>query len=354
LLVVLYHLTEFRFQTLLRPLGSGPLTTEGPQGIGSWISKQILRELEYAGPLGVQIFFTISGFIITTLLMREQQRNGRVSLSAFYVRRALRILPPLWLVLGTVILFASLGYIRVGQRSLLLAASFLCNTQPNNCSWFTGHTWSLAIEEQFYLVWPLLLTTIGFRAIAPLALTVCLVFIAVDQTSFMTAAWLHNALSGACVAAGALYASSSRFRALLLRASTLPTILAAAFLLFGAPFFRRYNYYFVESILTPFLIVFLVFSFSRFRANLEHRLIIRTLAGLGLISYGLYLWQQLFLADPSSYILHSLLEYPALLVPVVAISYWLVEKPLVRLGARLSRYLTSRAPAAAINATTAS
>jgi peptidoglycan/LPS O-acetylase OafA/YrhL len=92
---------------------------------------------------------------------------------------------------------------------------------------------------------------------------------------------------------------------------------------------------------TPFLIVMMVFSCYRFRPWLEKLNVVRALAAVGLVSYGLYLWQELFLADPSMYLRSSILEFTPLLGLVVLFSYFLVERPLVNVGARLSRTLIS-------------
>lgn len=132
LLVILYHMVEFRFAPLFRDGVNG--------GSLAWLKHQAVRELIYAGPLGVQIFFAISGYIITKLLIREHERNGRVSLAAFYVRRAFRILPALWLMLSVTFVLTSVGYIYVAPKSFLMAVSFTCNTQPTSCGWFAGHT----------------------------------------------------------------------------------------------------------------------------------------------------------------------------------------------------------------------
>ena len=192
LLVILYHLVAFRFEPKFRPDANAGMSTppSGADGAISWIKHQVLRELEYAGPLGVQIFFAISGYIITTLLLREFRQNGRISISAFYVRRAFRILPPLWLMLGATFLLTSLGYVFVDRKSFVLSGAFLCNLNPNNCYWLVGHTWSLAVEEQFYLFWPLLLSLIGFRALTQVALALCLLFVAADQSSLFTVDWI--------------------------------------------------------------------------------------------------------------------------------------------------------------------
>jgi peptidoglycan/LPS O-acetylase OafA/YrhL len=122
------------------------------------------------GFLGVDIFFVLSGFLITTLLMDEWARTGRISLGQFYARRALRLLPALvalviacdvavmiiarlyWPeVFGPVVL----GMVYASVAALLYMANWVVVSVQT--LWILGHTWSLSIEEQFYLIWPLCL-----------------------------------------------------------------------------------------------------------------------------------------------------------------------------------------------------
>src|SRR5580700_9256594 len=112
------------------------------------------------GGFGVTVFFFLSGYLITTLLRMEHDAKGTVSLRQFYLRRALRILPPFYVVLA---LAARLGLIAGGVRALALLAQALhlanywivrfgYDGQPRG----TGVYWSLAVEEHFYLVFPCL------------------------------------------------------------------------------------------------------------------------------------------------------------------------------------------------------
>lgn len=116
----------------------------------------------YGGPgvlqgwLGVQIFFVLSGFLITTLLLREQARTGRISLLDFYRRRAFRILP----VYLVVLVVTAAGLLVAGQfwqnplgRDFPLYLTFL-NEFGHGGAY--GQSWSLGVEQKFYLVWPLL------------------------------------------------------------------------------------------------------------------------------------------------------------------------------------------------------
>jgi peptidoglycan/LPS O-acetylase OafA/YrhL len=115
------------------------------------------------GFMGVEIFFAISGYIITSLLLREWQRTGSLWLGGFYIRRFLRLMPAL---VVSVVILTPIGFI-VGRhdapRDGLAAITYTMDifaplTKARNGGVF-AHTWTLAVEEQFYLLWPLLLLT---------------------------------------------------------------------------------------------------------------------------------------------------------------------------------------------------
>ena len=106
------------------------------------------------GALGVEIFFVISGYLITTLLVREAEARGRVSLRSFYVRRVLRIFPAYFAYLAVVVGLALGGLVPLSLGDLLSAVTFTWNYSPAATSWTLAHAWSLSVEEQFYLLWP--------------------------------------------------------------------------------------------------------------------------------------------------------------------------------------------------------
>src|SRR4051812_42278396 len=119
------------------------------------------------GWLGVDLFFVLSGFLITTLLLEEHDRTGRVSLRAFYVRRARRLLPALGAVLALIAvvgpLYYSPGLLASIVASGLYAANIVRGFGQSDFLNATpaAHLWSLAQEEQFYVLWPIAL--IWFR-----------------------------------------------------------------------------------------------------------------------------------------------------------------------------------------------
>lgn len=132
-----------------------------------------------AGYMGVDVFFVVSGFLITALLLRESARTGRISLRDFYVRRARRILPAAMAVLVVVTVLTSLVVPRSEWRAYfreviasalyfenwLLAADSQDPARDDLASTPVQHFWSLSVEEQFYLAWPLLIiAAIAFAA----------------------------------------------------------------------------------------------------------------------------------------------------------------------------------------------
>lgn len=110
---------------------------------------------EVAGALGLCIFFVISGFVITRLLIIEERDYGSISLRGFYTRRVFRILPVFYLFILLVCCMSRLGWTPVAPKSVLLAALFLRSLRFHGIDWFLGHSWSLSVEEQFYIVFPL-------------------------------------------------------------------------------------------------------------------------------------------------------------------------------------------------------
>lgn len=264
------------------------------------------------GYLGVDLFFVLSGFLITTLLLRERERHGRIAVGAFLARRALRIMPLYYAVLGLAALF--LGVVRPDAP---MAEPFFAELP-----WYTTFTsnwihastifvitWSLAAEEQFYIVWAALVRALGHGAVyvaaAVIAIGLLATYGALDtplaallgprfreldmvQATFTPlalgclAAWLLHGERGFAVAAGALGArSAAPLTALML------LVLASS----PEPEPLRFARPFTQLAMTALVVACVV----REDHGLARLLRPRLLARLGVVSYGVYLWHMLTL-----------------------------------------------------------
>lgn len=125
------------------------------------------------GRVGVTMFFALSGYLITGILVAERERTGAISLRGFYIRRVARLAPALLLMLAfvAVVFGPSVGFV----GALTYSTNWLLSTQGDLGA--VSHTWTLAVEEQFYLVWPLVLVA-AFAAARSLALGVIVVGVA--------------------------------------------------------------------------------------------------------------------------------------------------------------------------------
>jgi len=139
----------------------------------AWLATPPLRHETWArltrlGAHGVDAFFVLSGLLITGRLLEEQKMNGAIRLRSFYVRRAARILPAALLYLLVIGVVALRGVIRVWPLAWWSALLFVRNDLPHVRAgdWYTGHFWTLAIEEQFYLVWPTLVLLVSARRLS--------------------------------------------------------------------------------------------------------------------------------------------------------------------------------------------
>jgi peptidoglycan/LPS O-acetylase OafA/YrhL len=142
-----------------------------------------------SGALGVDLFFVLSGFLITTLLLEEHAKNGRVSLASFYRRRALRLLPALFALLA-VYAAVELAQQRSPFMPILLAVGYVTNIAEAAGSHamrpYLGHLWSLAQEEQFYLLWPavLLITFRWGRGTTLRVLGILILLVVIERLAF--------------------------------------------------------------------------------------------------------------------------------------------------------------------------
>jgi peptidoglycan/LPS O-acetylase OafA/YrhL len=291
------------------------------------------------GSLGVRIFFVISGFLITTLLLAEHRKYGTISLSRFYFRRAFRIFPAFYVFIACILVAEALGWVSLREHDLLHAATYTTNYHHNR-AWELGHLWSLAVEEQFYLLWPALFLLFGTRGaigvaaaymcIAPLVRVVTWKLVPADiegiGESFQTVA--DSIATGCVLAALRPWMTQQPILARMQSSRLVPAALLV--LIFAVYYVRgsiRFSYVVGETMLNVFIALFIDWCLRNPMSRLGRLLDWAPIAFVGTLSYSLYLWQQPFVNRHSNALVTS---FPLNLICAFGCalaSYYLVEKP---------------------------
>jgi peptidoglycan/LPS O-acetylase OafA/YrhL len=311
------------------------------------------------GAFGVDVFFGISGFLITTLLLRERSKNGRISLRDFYLRRSLRIWPLYYATLGIYVLLVI--FLQRGTGRDRVFFHFFPGYLTFTYTWFAGwaasgavfnFAWSLSVEEQFYVVWALVLRIL--RGLLPTLVMILMIFLRLsvhfnvlqnfilkDSLPWRIAAGISVPICLGAILAQILH-SEKGFR--ILRpilgskwAAPLWLLLLLASLVPRQPFWQMIQWFLVAAVVGSCVI--------REDNALAPFLRFRPLAYIGLVSYGMYLLNTLVL-DAVNPVMnriglrHPLLKFPvfvAVTVLVAGISYRFFETPFLRLKERFSK-----------------
>jgi peptidoglycan/LPS O-acetylase OafA/YrhL len=141
------------------------------------VGKYAAAGFEHGG-VGVDIFFCLSGYLISTILLREKERTKTIDFASFYIRRVFRIVPPVLLYLGVIFALRTLHFLPPSKTNDIIASLLFYRNYSSGGDWYTGHFWSLAIEEQFYLVAPLFLLLLPVRKAIVASLTLILICVA--------------------------------------------------------------------------------------------------------------------------------------------------------------------------------
>lgn len=305
--------------------------------IGHWLHVLGYGGAGNLGNLGVRVFFVISGFLITGLLLKEFEKTADVNLLKFYFRRTLRIFPPFYFYLLVIFLLSLLGFIYVPVKSMLFASAYLSD-YANPSNWLLGHTWSLAVEEQFYLLFPTILLLLGIRN------TKIFLFLVVLASPFIRIADFH--FSGSepiwvikgfhanmdALAIGCLLAlfykrlHQNTFYRWLLKSKivfALPFVILLANLQSEHPHIFLGVSFSVMNLLSALCIDWAVTNYdSTFGRVLNSAPFVT----LGMMSYSIYLWQQPFF-NPDNPGLWTQTPYNFIgLAAMTLISYYVVEK----------------------------
>lgn len=318
------------------------------------------------GARGVDLFFVISGFLITWLLVREKDKTGQLSIKKFYWRRFLRIVPAFVVFLvgywsACMVVFRDLKPLLLS--SLLIAATYTTNAAR---AWFDrtvilDHTWSLSAEEQFYAVWPwltaalkkqtLLVVTFALVVLAPVYRTLLFFTIGTSGPShryvYGPDTRFDTILVGCLLA---LVINEPRYcqfiRAWARRGLTIPAgiglLVTSIAVSIQSPFFMNTVGYSLIALSAGILLVAALFQ--------EHLLYGKLLASpplqwVGRLSYSLYLWHTVALALAGRFAGHlpkgpgipwTSTSYVTIAFGLASASYYFVEKPFLRLKTRFA------------------
>jgi peptidoglycan/LPS O-acetylase OafA/YrhL len=314
------------------------------------LSRSAWVNWRYYGVLGVSVFFVISGYLITKLLLKELDATGSIGLKHFYVRRAFRIFPAFYVYLAFIGVLWSMGLVQQTLGSYVAAFTYTWNYYPYAAGWTLGHVWSLCIEEQFYLCWPLLLLWAG--KVRGLRIAICVIlmapFVRVATYEFapvmrghlgmMLHTRIDTLLFGCALA---ILAQNSVFVARLRRLCH-PLFLGGLlfFVLLVSPvlsmrFGGAYDEPIQHTLLGASISIFLFYCIQGPKSLVGRVLNFSPIRHLGVISYSVYLWQQIF--DGSQPLIHT--HYLGLTLIFILLtgeaSYWGIERPALRLRRRL-------------------
>jgi peptidoglycan/LPS O-acetylase OafA/YrhL len=322
------------------------------------------RSYLYLAHTGVMVFFVISGFLITNLLLKEWNATGKISLKSFYLRRAFRIFPPFYVYLSIIFALTLAGVFHTPLRAFFFAAIYSINYYLGPGGGFVGvqHIWSLSTEEQFYLLWPAVLLLTGRRR--SIYFATCLILISpfsrivtyqilAPENRAMVNRMFHSSLD--TIMFGCLLAllwRSDRFNRLM-RPFIGPSM--GSWVMGGSVFFLividpflDYRFHGVYGLIAGMTlegvaISLILLHVVRRPETLSGRFLnLATMRHIGIISYSLYLWQNILIGELGRYFPYDLLAVLA----AAELSYWVVERPALRLRERMGKWLKTRKVAA--------
>lgn len=325
------------------------------------------------GVFGVTMFFFVSGFLITSLLIAEWQAQGRLAIGAFYARRMLRLYPPLLVMMAATLLVAWAQGLTVHALGMFGALGYLANYMglfvPDLMANLGGQLWSLAVEEHFYLFYPLLMVLLlpRLRLAVPVLLAICMASLAIrygvsigapeiaaDYTGKATECRIDSILFGA-IAAVLWWTPGGRALARPLVSwpvVTCAVLLLLVTLLYRDPLFRSTLRYTVQGV--ALMSIVLAVTVSGAIPTATKLLECPVMRWIGRHSYGLYLWHLLAFEtmerlNPGTgaiYLLTAALGW-SLSFALAALSYRYVERPFFALRKRLGSNVDRAQPEAA-------
>jgi peptidoglycan/LPS O-acetylase OafA/YrhL len=316
------------------------------------------------GIWGVRFFFVISGFLITHLLLREHAKNGFISLKNFYLRRAIRILPVCYFYLFVLGCFTSYSQTTLNWvANLTFTTNYMIFFNPSPVPIPAGHLWSLGVEEQFYILWPFLLILILNRphgvsklakilviplVVAPVVRVIDYLHLSPENLRFLFFSYSFfakfDSLAYGCLAAVLFNYWRNPLETFCRKkflAGGLGVLLVAAPCL--SPYHGRLQAAGYESLQAMGFTLLLLNGVFNPDRGLNRLLNWKWVVQLGILSYSIYIWQQMFCG--TGVMVFGIKDawwtnFPSWIVAALlaaCASYYLLEKPLLGLREKLRK-----------------
>ncbi|WP_460972038.1 acyltransferase family protein [Spirosoma migulaei] len=312
------------------------------------------------GSLGVKVFFVISGYLITKLLLAEKEKQGNINIKYFYLRRIFRIFPVFYLYILTILLLKWFVFSEIfsSYYLVILASLYLWNYKhffsyssmpSDNGNWFFGHFWSLSMEEQFYLLWPITFQKLRKERLIQLVTAILIVMPLIRLATYFFMPNSRGQITmmlqtgGDAILTGCLGAllepkilASKRISFIVNNNLLMFFIVLILFLpipLLDKRMLGGYNMLIGPTLKN--IIILLILFWSINTPSIVSRILnSRPFVQVGVLSYSLYVWQQLFLTTKINSWTNIFPQNLLIVFVVAFFSYYMIEKPILKLKAR--------------------
>lgn len=313
-------------------------------GLNDYFILRLFSSFLQDGQLGVNIFFVISGFLITTLLIKEEQTNNKINLKNFYIRRSLRIFPAFYFLLLVYFILQLLGHLYFTNLSWFTSLTYLKYFNRGS-DLLSGHFWSLSVEEHYYMFWPVIfIAGLKLRRNVLLALIITVILIK-SITFYYPISWINdlNIFTRIdAIAIGCLFAIykyeiiniiGNKWNYVFLVSSICIFVLhfiPNKFLITQPVFIFHVLGSAHGTIANFFIGLLILFSIYGTKGLWYKFLNFKILNHIGNLSYSIYLWQQIVIYNPFGYKLNPI-EILFVIYILAITSFYIIEKPFLKL-----------------------
>lgn len=301
------------------------------------------------GQLGVNIFFVISGFLITTLLLHEEKITKTISIKNFFIRRTLRIFPAYFFLLFIYGVLQFMGFIHIHLESWITAVTYTkyFNWQSD---WYTAHAWSLSVEEHFYLLWPFVFVLGDFyrkriTILLIIIVPIMRIYIGLDSISWYNELTIFTRIDA--ILMGCIVALYKNEVLNYIKSYWKLVFYSSIFLLLSLSILTHYlNNHYIHYFLFPIsctigsvsnaaISLLLLYSIYGPKSVWHKFLNLNAINYIGLLSYSIYLWQQVFMVKTTMWFNQFPANIGCIMLAALG-SYYLIEKPFLRFKSRFN------------------